>query len=109
MSLFYEIMVGMGYFAVFIISSAIAIIFAYKKYSWISYLTGSIITLFSLIGNQKLCSNYYDYQKMGIYWAIYVILVIFVGVVIYIRHGICTEKSNKCNNSETDNNVEKDG
>lgn len=56
------------------------------------------------MGNQTSFNNYLTNESMGMHWAIYVVGVIFVAIVIYIRHGLASEKAEK---QKFDNHKEK--
>ena len=75
----------MGYFAILIIFSVVAIIFAKKWYSWIIYAIGVVVTYISISGNQK------KYDMLGLpnatksLWTTFFIISIIGAAIILFR------------------------
>lgn len=92
----YDVLHYVGYFIIFIIFSIFAIVFAKKKFSWLLYLIGTLITLLSLWGNQKSSL----YRDMTPYWGIFVVLLAASLILILKRkYSSPKEKSKKRENS----------
>ena len=83
--------------------------FSKKLFAWIFYAVGSIVTLLSLLGNQKALENEWltDYrinEIMAPYWAIYISLLLVAAVIMIIRYKRGKNNANKyvcekCNSS----------
>lgn len=77
----------LGYFALFIITSIIAIICAKKKRAWIWFAIGALPTLLSLIGKQRTYDAIgFGAGNMTTYWFIYFALFFATAIVIIIRY-----------------------
>lgn len=104
MGFFYNIMSYVGYFAILLIFSILAIIFSKKLHSWIWYSIGVVITLISLLGNQKSYENFlgsdFADKMMAPYWTIYVVILGIVAIIIFTRCYISKAKKLDTENAE---------
>ncbi len=104
MDFLYNIVFYASYFAILLIFSILAIIFAKRLHSWVWYSIGAAITLFSLLGNQKSYESYYGSyyaeEMMAPYWTIYVVILGIVAAIIYTRYYISKAQKDTTNSED---------
>ncbi|MBR5518209.1 MAG: hypothetical protein IKV86_04195 [Clostridia bacterium] len=71
-----------GYFTIMIIASIISIV----TISWVWYIIGAGIQLFSLIGLQGRMNSFGVGDDMITLWIIYVVLLVLVAFLIHLRY-----------------------
>lgn len=103
----YDLINYSSYFFVFIIFLILSVICVKKYLAWILYLIGAVLTLISLLGQEKFYNNYYGSQiageEMTPYWIIYFTLLGVFAFIIFKRH--YSSKEQKCDNGKKESKI----